>query len=136
MKKILFILIAALSVSFASHAQFATVMPLATGDTLVDAGTSAKVITSTGGYSGIAVEVLLSKQSGTGAGTVKLMGSNDGSNYTQIGNSYTITDVASQSTMFYVTGPLPVYIKVLATGSGTEHVVQTVKYVQRKYQGQ
>jgi hypothetical protein len=134
MKKILSILLVALSVSFASHAQFATVMPLAVGDTIANTGTASKVISATGGYAGAAIQVILTKISGTGAGTVKLMGSNDNSNYTQIGSSFTITDVASQNTVFYVASPLPVYLKVLATGSGTESVVQTVKYVFRKYQ--
>jgi hypothetical protein len=136
MKKILSILLVALSVSFASHAQFATTMPTIAGDTIIDAGTSSRVISATGGYSGASIQVVLTKVSGTGAGTVKLMGSNDNTNFTQIGSSFTITDVASQNTVFYVAAPLPVYLKVLATGTGTEHVAQVIKYVFRKYQSQ
>lgn len=116
-----------------TKAQRATVMPLVLGDTIVNTGTASKVITATSGYSGAAIEVLLTKISGTGAGTVAVSGSNDGVNYTAIGSAFTITNVTTQSTMFYVTAPLPVYLKVLATGSGTESVVQTVKYVLRKY---
>jgi hypothetical protein len=135
MKKILFVLIALIGFT-AVNAQRATVMPLAVGDTIANTGTASKIITITGGYSGAAIQVVLTKISGTGAGTVKLMGSNDNTNFTQIGSSFTITDVASQNTVFYVSAPLPVYVKVLATGSGTESVLQSVSYVLRKYQGQ
>jgi hypothetical protein len=135
MKKILFVLIALIGFT-AVNAQSATTMPTIVGDTIIDAGTSSRVITATGGYSGAAIQVVLTKVSGTGAGTVKLMGSNDNTNFTQIGSSFTITDVASQNTVFYVSAPLPVYLKVLATGTGTEHVAQVIKYVFRKYQSQ
>lgn len=116
-----------------TQAQRATVIPLAVGDTLTDAGTASKVITATAGYSGAAVQVVLTKFSGTGAGTVVIQGSNDGTNYETIGSSFTITNVSSQNHTFYVAAPLPVYLKVLATGSGTESVLLQVKYVLRKY---
>ncbi|MDP4151189.1 MAG: hypothetical protein Q8943_17415 [Bacteroidota bacterium] len=109
-------------------------MPLAAGDTIVNTGTSAKTITCTYGIAGIAVEVLLTKISGTGAGTVQLQGSNDNVNFTNLGSAFTITNVATQSTMFYVTAPVPQYLKVLATGSGTESVVQTVIHRMSRYQ--
>jgi hypothetical protein len=137
MKKLIFLLI----VSFgflASQAQngvgSAYKMPLVQGDTVVNTGTSAKVIQITGGYSGAAIQVKLSLLSGTGAGTVGIYGSNDNSNFTQIGANYTITNTATQATMFYVVAPLPNYIKVLVTGSGTESIVQTVYYRIPKYQ--
>ena len=133
MKKILFALVL-LTLMFGASAQTATTLSLAAGDTLTDAGTSAKTIKITGGYSGVAVQVTLTKLSGTGAGSVVIQGSNDGSKYTTIGSAYTITNTSSQSTMFYVTAPVPVYLKILATGSGTESVVQTVSFVARKYQ--
>lgn len=132
MKKIL--ILGLLICSFAMvNAQRATLMPLVAGDTIVNTGTVAKIFTATAGYSGAAVQVVLSKISGTGAGTVQLYGSLDGTNYTAIGSAYTITDVATQSQVFYVTAPLAVYIKVLATGSGTESVKMRTYYVERKY---
>lgn len=133
MKKILAILSFLMAFAATSYGQRATVMPLAAGDTVVNTGTAAKVITATAGYGGAAVQATISLLSGTGAGTVGLYGSNDGTNYVQIGSNYTITNTASQTTMFYVSTPLPVYLKVLATGSGTEQAVITVKYVLRKY---
>jgi hypothetical protein len=133
MKKLIFLFALVVSLTISANAQRAFTMPLAAGDTIVNTGTSSKVILLTAPYQGIAVQVILTKLSGTGAGTVQLQGCNDGVNYTNIGSAFTITNVTTQSTMFYVTGPVPVYLKVLATGSGTESVVQTVNYVLRKY---
>jgi hypothetical protein len=133
MKKI-FLIAFLVSLAAFSQAQNGANLPLAAGDTITNTGTSSKVITLTGGYSGAAVQVILTKLSGTGAGTVQLQGCNDGTNYVNLGSAFTITNVTTQSTMFYVTAPVPKYLKVLATGSGTESVVQTVNWVGRKYQ--
>lgn len=132
MKLLIFILLA-FTVGLTATAQRAIVMPLAAGDTIVNGGTSAKVILATAGYSGAAVQVVLTRLSGTAGGSTVIQGSNDGTNYTTIGSAYTITNSATQNTVFYVAAPLPVYLKVLSTGTGTMSVVQTVKYVFRKY---
>jgi hypothetical protein len=129
MKK-LFILCAMLVVATGVFAQkgVAVKLPLAVGDTIVNTGTVTKILSLTGGYNGAAVQVVLSKISGTGAGTVQLSGSLDGVNYVNIGTAFTITDVATQSQVFYVTSPLANKIKVLCTGSGTEAVKVAVWY--------
>jgi len=132
MKKIMFLLLLS-GLFFTATAQRATTMPLTAGDTITNTGTAAKVVTLTSGYAGVAVQVVLTRLSGTAGGTVALQGSNDGTTYTAIGSAYTVTNSASQSTMFYLAEPVPVYIKVLATGTGTMSVVQTVKYVLRKH---
>lgn len=116
-----------------SFAQRATTISLAAGDTVVNTGTASKVITMTGGYSGIAVTAIATEISGTSGGTIAVYGSPDGTNYDIIGSAYTVTDVATQSKTFYVTAPVPVYLKVLQTGTGTMSSVLTVKYVLRKY---
>lgn len=118
----------------ASQAQNSIKFPLITGDTVANTGTLAKVITTTSGYSGTAIQVNIAKLSGTGAGTVGIYGSLDGVNYVQIGTNYTITNVATQSCNFYVAAPLPQFTKVLITGAGTESIVPTVIYRITKYQ--
>lgn len=137
MKKLLiligFLLFAA---SFAS-AQAVVNMPLAVGDTLINTGTVTKYVTATGGYSGASITVHCTVQSGTGAGTVVLYGSNDiGANpvYTAIGSSYTITNVANNGITFNVPAPLPYSLKILGTGSGTESTLITVYYRLPYYQ--
>lgn len=128
MKKLLFI--AFMFAGIAAHAQKGSgvVLPLAVGDTIKNTGTVSKYLTFTGGYNGTSVQVVLNKISGTGAGTVQLQGSVDGVNYVNLGSAFTITDVATQSQVFYVTNPLPYKIKVLCTGSGTEAVQVRVWY--------
>jgi hypothetical protein len=133
MKKFLFLALA-LAITFAANAQSVTLMPLVLGDTIVNTGTVSKVFTASAGYSGAAIQVVLNKISGTGAGTVQPMGSLDGVNYVNIGSAFTITNVALQTQTFYLTPPLPQYIKILSTGSGTEAVQQRVYYVLRRYQ--
>ncbi len=133
MKKIFVLVAFIMALSFGSKAQNATLIPLAAGDTVVNTGTASKVVRVTAGYQGISVQAKATEISGTSAGTIKIQGSLDGTNYTDIGSAYTVTDVASQSTMFYVDGPLPTYIKVLQTGSGTMSSVLTVRYVLRKH---
>jgi hypothetical protein len=133
MKKVLFLLLV-IGAAFTVNAQQATTIPLAAGDTVNNTGTANKVIKLTGGYSGIAVTAIATEISGTSGGTIAVYGSPDGTNYDIIGSAYTVTDVASQSKTFYITAPVPVYVKVLQTGAGTMSSVLTVKYVIRKYQ--
>lgn len=133
MKKFLFLLIALVS-AVSLNAQTVTKMPLVAGDTIVNTGTSSKIFTASAGYSGGVIHVVLNKISGTGAGTVQVQGSLDGVNYVNLGSAFTITNVATQSQVFYLTAPLPHYVKVLSTGSGTESVQQVVYYVLRRYQ--
>ena len=117
-----------------SNAQSTVKFPTIVGDTVANTGTQAKVIATSGGFSGAAVQVVLTKLSGTGAGTVGLYGSLDGVNYVQIGSNFTITNVTTQACTFYVSAPLPQYIKVLTTGSGTESILPVVYYRLPKYQ--
>lgn len=135
MKKFVLLFVCAL-VAFAAQAQkgSAVKLPLAPGDTIVNTGVSTKVIKYTGGYNGSAIQVVLTKLSGTGAGTLIIEGCNDGVNYKPIGSAYTITDVAVQTQTFYVLAPLPTYIHAKATGSGTESVVMSVWYNTPIYQ--
>jgi len=134
MKRFLLLMVLSLALfTISSQAQSVTLIPLAAGDTAVNTGTASKVINATAGYQGIVIQAKATEISGTSAGTIKVQGSLDGTNYTDIGSAYTVTDVASQSTMFYVSGPLPRYIKVLQTGSGTMSSILTVRYVFRSY---
>jgi hypothetical protein len=133
MKKFLLaVLVVVITIS--ANAQRAITLPLAAGDTAVNAGTSVKVLpVITTGFAGAAIEVVLTRNSGTGAGSLVIQGSNDGTNYTTIGSTYTITNSASQSTLFYITEPLPMYLRSYISGGTTMSVTQTIKYVYRKH---
>lgn len=129
MKSLFIALLLVVGYAFNANAQFVKTLALAAGDTAVNTGTSAKALPLISkGWQGVAIQVILTRNSGTAAGSLVVQGSNDGVNYTTIGSAFTPTNVASQSTMFYITGPLPAYVRTLLTGSGTMSVTQTVKY--------
>ena len=127
---------AALLIGLASYAQkgSAVKLPILTGDTIVNTGTTSKVLKFTGAYSGTTLQVNVSLVSGTGAGTLTLSGSLDGVNYKTIGSAYTITNTATQAAQFTVTAPLPTFIKVSGVGSGTEVAALSYWYNTPVYQ--
>ena len=131
----LFSMIAIFVMAFSfANAQRAILMPLIAGDTIVNTGTVTKTLPPlTAGYSGAMIQANLTKISGTGAGTAQLQISLDGTNFVNSGSAFTITNVASQSTTFSISSPVPVYAQVLFTGSGTESVQVRIYYVVRKY---
>lgn len=134
MKKF-FVLAALVLAGFASQAQVSTLMPLVAGDTIVNTGTVTKTIRVTTGPSGIFIHCTLTKISGTGAGTAQLQLSLDGTNFVNSGSAYTITNTATQVAQFSLTAPIPEYVRILFTGSGTESVQVRTYYRAPKYQG-
>jgi len=128
MKKFLLAALVMIVATSFVNAQFTIVMPLAAGDTAVDTGTASKIIRNTDGTNGIVIHAILTKISGTVGGTLGVYGSGDGTNYDLIGSSVTPTNVASQQKTFVITGPLPEYLKVMETGTGTMSAKLTVKY--------
>lgn len=132
MKSILFIALIGL-LSFSTQAQNASVLPTVAGDTIANNGTVTKTLPKiTGGYQGAFVQINLSKISGTGAGTVQLQVSLDNTNWVNSGSAFTITNVASQAATFSVAAPVPVYVRLLCTGSGSESVATQTYYLYRK----
>jgi hypothetical protein len=85
-------------------------------------------------YSTVTVAVSVTKISGTVAGTVTLTGSIDGVTYYAISgaSALTLTDVASQGTLWVLTGNPYSYYKVLGTGSGTMSASISAKVLPRK----
>lgn len=134
MKKILSLLLVIGFAITAANAQRATTLPLAAGDTAVNTGTSTKQLPIiTAGYAGAAIQVVLTRNSGAAGGSLVIQGSNDGSNWYTISSSVTPANSATQSFVFQIAEPLPVYLRSLLTGTGTMSVTQTVKYVYRKH---
>lgn len=135
MKKFILIF-ACLLIGLTGYAQkgAAVRLPIILGDTIVNTGTTSKVIKYTGGYSGTVLQIDVALVSGTGAGTLTLSGSQDGVIYKTIGSAYTITNTASQAAQFTVVAPLPTFIKVAGAGSGTEVAALTYWYNTPIYQ--
>ena len=78
-------------------------------------------------YNAVTVQAVVTKTSGTIAGTVTLQGSVDGVNYETVpvslvaggASTYTATDLALQAKTFVITGSPFLYYKLSYTGSGT-----------------
>lgn len=137
MKKFLFIALLGL-ISFSTFAQdgAAAYLPLVAGDTIVNTGTVSKAIPQiTTSFAGIMLQCNLTKISGTGAGTAQVQAALDstGQNWVNVGSAFTITNVATQTQVFYVAAPIAVYYRILFTGAGTESVQVKVAYLRRRY---
>lgn len=107
----------------------------ATSVTVTDTGTGALFTEPIKGTNElVAVQVNITKTSGTLAGSVVLQGSLDGTNFVNIGSAFTVTNVASQSTFFFVPKASNgyTYFKVLDTGSGTGVRVTSANWKVRK----
>ena len=108
------------------------------GDTIANTGTVNTLVGSggrvTGSYSSVGVQILIPKISGTVAGTTKLQGSLNGTNWEDIGSAFTHTDVPSQAKLFTVNSGVPyTYLRTTSTGSGTMSASVKLCYVLKKY---
>lgn len=109
----------------------------ATSDTVTNTGTGYVQLQIKGTYSNVAIQAVVSKISGTVAGTVTLQGSNDGTNFVTLDNSYSVdfatsapyttggattlscSDVTTNSKIFVINGSPYAYYRLSYTGSGT-----------------
>lgn len=133
MKKFAAVIFLSFAFLLSSTAQVATLFPLIAGDTVTDATvTVIKSITSTKGHSAVTMQVVLTKVSGTVAGTTKLQGSLNGTNWEDIGSAFTHTDVASQAKAFTQTGGSPyTFYRTITVGTGTMKAQVRVYYVKK-----
>lgn len=119
----------------AGYSQIATCPTMIAGDTVVNTATVNKQLTTTGNYNAAGVQIVITKISGTVAGTTKLQGSLNGTNWEDIGSAFTHTDVASQAKLFAITGGVPyVYLRTTSVGSGTMSASVKICYVLKKVQ--
>ena len=130
---------------FSANAQFgrAAAFPLIAGDTLNNTDTVTKTITATAGYICGAIQVNLSKISGTVGGKAYLYQSLDGANFvvTDSATYTTLSTTVPSITTPTVTAvaqfqktPLPsTYYAVVATSTGTVSMQVRVLYTLRKY---
>lgn len=139
MKKLLLAL--ALSLSFTGFAQDITSAAVgnlkstpthAVTDTITDATTKNQIGRIAGYNEIVTVQPTFTKISGTAAATVKLQGSVDGVAYSDIGNSYTVTDVATQTASFIVTPSNYQYYRLNIVPTGTQSVKVVTPVLVRK----
>lgn len=134
MKKIISMLLLVIGFSITTaSAQRASTIPVAAGDTTVNTDTASKVLSITAGYSGVIIQPIVSKVSGTVGGKVYLYESLDGTNYGAATDSITLSNQATNTGLWKKAAPNPVYYKISAITSGTQSSILTVKFVARKH---
>ncbi|GGG97350.1 hypothetical protein [Pedobacter zeae] len=102
-------------------------------DTVTNAGVKYQIAAVQGFQDVVTIQTVITKISGTVAGTVIIQGSLDGVNYTTIGtDSFTATDVASQSKSWSVNPSTFAYYRVSYTGAGTMSAKINSKLLFRK----
>ena len=102
---------------------------------VTNAGTATLTTGALPGNTGdVTLQYILTKVSGTVAGTAKPQGSLDGTNWLDIPSqsAFTNTDVATQSTIWYLRNTKCLYYRILVTGSGTMVATPTGFYVEDK----
>ena len=96
-----------------------------TSDTTTNTGASYVGLGVTNWYNTVTIQSVVTKISGTVAGTVTLQGSIDGTNYVTVNSSYadvtsySPTNVTTSSKLFVVTGSPYRYYRLSYTGAGT-----------------
>jgi len=128
MKKTLFFLLFSLTLSVFAMGQTTEILMRgsdgAVVDTVSNTGTGyvqARVLIPT---DLVGIQAVLEKLSGSTQGTVKLFGSIDGTNFTQISSdTLAATDAASQSKIFFVPSPIVPFYRVVFEGAGTHSTV-------------
>jgi hypothetical protein len=127
MKKIIIILMLC-ALGTITHAQSivqSLFSPPASGSHLTDTVTNTGVVVMgsnivAGAAKNITVTATFTKISGTAAGTATLLGSLNGIDWTSASaTSFTVTDVATQTTSWILTSKPFQYYRVSCTGSGT-----------------
>lgn len=97
----------------------------AISDTTTNTATSYVTLPVSNWYNTVTIQSVVTKISGTVAGTVTLQGSIDGTNYVTVNSSYvnvtsySPTDIATSSKLFVVTGSPYRYYRLSYTGAGT-----------------
>lgn len=90
-------------------------------DTVTNTGVVNQVVSISGYHDVISFQSTITKLSGTGAGTIALYASLDNVGFVALPNqSFSITDVASQSFLWQLTPSGYPYYQLRITGSGTE----------------
>ena len=119
----------------AANAQFSSgvKLPQATTDSVkTGALTVTKYLSVNAGYSSIGIQPVVTKNSGTVAGKVKLYGTIDGTNYISTGDSITLSNVTTNTAIWNVTVKPYAKYKIEAVGSGTMNALLNVWYIMRK----
>lgn len=134
MKKFILLGIALILGIASTYAQGSFQLSPTTGDIIINTGVITKNFTITTGSNGVVIQASYVVNSGTGGGTAQLSGSVDNVNFINIQAAYTITASTPQANIWYVTAPVPPYLRIVYTGAATENTTVKTWVRAPKYQ--
>ena len=130
MKKLIFLLFTVVICSFAySQAAFKYTTFHPTGS-YTNTGLDTMTLTIQYGYQAVSIQPVITKTSGTVAGTVYLYYSVNGTNWVASGDSIVCTNQATNTATWYIVNKPCRYFKIISTGSGTMVAVASAKLQQ------
>lgn len=128
MKKIIFAIAICIASFTASQAQIESAFTMTgNGDTITNTGTKTNTLKVKTSANVVGIHTVITKISGTVAGTVTLQGSNDGTTYLTVDTTlavskkvtFTATNTATQGVYFTIKDSPYLYLRISYTGSGT-----------------
>ena len=124
------VLLIAVFAFIAPSAQAQSSVLIVSTDTLSNTDTAyISLPQATGGYYAVGIQAVVSKVSGTVAGTAIIQGSLDGTNYVDIGtDTLTFTNVTTNTKVWAITPSVYQYHRVKFISSGTVVAVPKVRY--------
>jgi ABC-type maltose transport system permease subunit len=130
MKNLIAVLLIAVFALITPNTQAQSSVLVPSTDTLSNTDTAfISLPTATGGYYAVGIQAVVSKVSGTVAGTAIIQGSLDGTNYVDIGtDTLTFTNVATNTKVWAITPSVYQYHRVKFLSSGTVVAVPKVRY--------
>lgn len=130
MKKFLSVLLIAALAFIAPQANAQSSVLVSSTDTLTNADTVyISLPTATGGYYAVGIQAVVTRVSGTAAGTAIIQGSLDGTNYVDIGtDTLTFSNAVTNTKVWAITPSVYQYHRVKFISSGTVVAVPKVRY--------
>lgn len=131
MKKLMAVLLIAVLAFIAPNANAQSSVLIPSTDTLTNTDTVAIALPqATGGYYAVGIQAVVTKVSGTVAGTAIIQGSLDGTNWKTIGSdTLTLSNVATNTHIWSITPSVYQYHRVYFISSGGSQVsVPKVRY--------
>lgn len=135
MKKFLFIIIAAFTLVTASFAQATSFSKTITNplSNIVNTGVDTLTTSVTNSYYIHGLQLTVTKVSGTVGGSAVLYGTIDGTNWVATGDTVSLTNVATQSTILTKTNSVYTKYQWRITGTGTMSARATAYIIGQKY---
>lgn len=119
--------------AFVGTAQAQAITPTNSGDSLTNADTVNLIQQIRGEWASVAFQVVVSKASGTVAGTARFQGSIDGTNYVDINtDTLALSDQATNTKIWVDTGANYLYYRVNVITSGTQSSAASGSVFRRK----